>query len=86
MNSDALPKLFTGETVIVNHRLEMCWHKIFNNGDNEAKYLLTSELKNASSSLISWGNAIQKGFNMENIAMNVKENTNIVIPVSGKVD
>ena len=64
----------------------MCWHKIFNNGDNEAKYLITSELKNASSSLISWGNAIQKGFNMENMAMTVKGQTNVIVPITGKVD
>ena len=70
----------------MNHRLEMCWHKIFNNGDREAKHLSHSETKNASSSLISWGNAIQKGFNMENIAMNVRGNTNIVVPITGMVE
>ena len=44
---------------------------MFNNGDKEAKQLTNSEHKNAKNSLISWGNKIQKGFNMENMAMNV---------------
>ena len=85
MNSDTFTKLFTGETMIVNHRLEMCWHKIYNNGDNEAKYLSSSELQNANSTLVSWGWAIFKGFNMENMALTVKGKTNVIIPITGIV-